>query len=158
MSSFYRIERLNGAHIPGLARLEEMCSARPWSGEALRAELDNPHAVYFAAVGEQGGVLGYLGFHAIAGEGYITNVAVDEAVRRRGIGGALIQAAVGCMRAYQLDFLTLEVRAGNRAAQALYEKHGFRPVGRRKNFYTRPTEDAVLMTLERERDDEHSGD
>ena len=80
-------------------------------------------------------------------EGYITNVAVSPDCRRQGVGRALIAALTAAARTQRLAFVTLEVRASNAPAIALYEGAGFVRVGVRKNFYAAPTEDAVLMTL-----------
>ena len=80
-------------------------------------------------------------------EGYINNVAVREEYRKQGIASALLDVFIRFGKAHQLAFLTLEVRASNAAAIALYQKHGFEQVGRRKNYYEDPKEDAILMTL-----------
>ena len=79
-------------------------------------------------------------------EGYISNVAVHPDARRQGIGDALIDALAAKAAELELAFLTLEVRESNAPAIALYAKHGFHPVGKRKNYYDAPKEDAVLMT------------
>ena len=74
-------------------------------------------------------------------------MAVAPAFRRRGVADALLAGLIGVGRG-RLAFLTLEARASNRPALRLYEKHGFRAVGRRKDYYDDPKEDAILMTLE----------
>ena len=79
-------------------------------------------------------------------EGYISNVAVSPKYRRQGIADALIERLDELCSGHGLAFVSLEVRAGNAPAVALYEKHGFAPVGLRKNYYERPREDAVIMT------------
>ena len=79
-------------------------------------------------------------------EGYISNVATDLPWRRQGIADALIGRLCAICEGLRLSFVSLEVRAGNAPAVALYEKHGFAPVGLRKNYYERPREDAVIMT------------
>ena len=78
-------------------------------------------------------------------EGYIDNVAVRPECRRQGIGDRLLEGFCRFGQAH-LAFLTLEVRPSNAAAVALYEKHGFQEAGRRKDYYTDPTEDALLLT------------
>ena len=80
-------------------------------------------------------------------EGYISNVAVSAGYRRQSVGDRLIDALVARGRDLRLSFLTLEVRRSNDPATALYAKHGFVPVGVRKNYYVKPKEDAILMTL-----------
>ena len=114
----------------------------------LAEELDNPTASFIVAVGDNGQVLGYAGISVIAGEGYIDNVAVREEYRRQGIAQALLDVFLRFGKAHQLAFLTLEVRASNDPAKQLYLKHGFEQVGRRKDYYDEPKEDAIIMTKE----------
>ena len=99
--------------------------------------------------------LGYAGVNTVLDEGYINNVAVAPQFRRQGVADELIAALVRFGRA-KLAFLTLEVRASNAPAIALYAKHGFREAGRRKNYYDDPKEDAILMTLEFDHETESS--
>ena len=133
--------------LPQIAEIERECFSLPWTEEMLRSQLDGERCVFLAAL-EGGNVLGYAGLTFVLDEGYISNVAVAPAYRRRGAGGALIGELIRRGRALRLAFLTLEVREGNEAAVALYFKHGFRVVGRRKGYYEKTREDALLMTLE----------
>ena len=82
----------------------------------------------------------------VADEGYITNVAVFPAYRRRGVAAQLIQVFINFAKGNRLAFLTLEVRPGNAAAIALYQGFGFQEAGRRKNYYDLPKEDALILT------------
>jgi ribosomal-protein-alanine N-acetyltransferase len=91
-------------------------------------------------------VAGYIGLMYVLDEGYISNVAVLPAYRRQGVGKALIGELEREAGKVRLSFLTLEVRASNAAARALYADRGFRDTGLRKNYYEKPIEDAVLMT------------
>lgn len=143
----YKLTPMTAEHIPQIAAIEAACFSHPWSEAMLREELWNDSAVIIAAEGEDGTVLGYAGLQTVLDEGYINNVAVDERFRRQGVADELIAAFVRFGKA-KLAFLTLEVRASNAPAIALYEKHGFREAGRRKNYYDDPKEDAILMTLE----------
>ena len=142
----YKLTPMTMEHIPQVAALERVCFSRPWSEESLQGELWNDSAVVIVAEGEDGAVLGYAGLQTVLDEGYINNVAVDPQYRRQGIADELIAAFVRFGQA-KLAFLTLEVRASNESAIALYAKHGFGEVGRRKNYYDDPKEDALLMTL-----------
>ncbi len=142
----YKLVPMTMEHIPQIAALERACFSRPWSEESLQGELWNDSAVVIVAEGEDGTVLGYAGLQTVLDEGYINNVAVDEKFRRQGVADELIAAFVRFGQA-KLAFLTLEVRASNAPAIALYAKHGFEEVGRRKNYYDDPKEDALLMTL-----------
>ena len=141
----YHLTTMTAEHIPQIAALEKTCFSHPWSEELLRQALWNEAAAIVVAEGEDGTVLGYAGVSTVLDEGYIDNVAVDPRFRRQGVADELLSALVRFGRA-KLAFLTLEVRASNAPAIALYRKHGFEEAGRRKNYYTKPAEDAVIMT------------
>lgn len=143
----YQLTPMTAGHIPQIAAIERACFSHPWSEDMLREVLWNDAAVMVAAEGEDGAVLGYAGLQAVLDEGYIDNIAVAPACRRQGVADALMSAFVRFGRA-NLAFLTLEVRESNAPAIALYRKHGFRAMGRRKNYYDDPKEDAIIMTLE----------
>lgn len=130
-------------HVPAVAQLEAVCFADPWSGDALAEELNNPCARFLVAESD-GLVVGYLGIHHIAGEGFIANVAVHPTARRRGVARALVQTAID--QGTHLDRLTLEVRSSNAAAIALYRTLGFVHDGTRPRFYAHPTEDAEIYS------------
>lgn len=131
-------------HLDTLAEIEKACFHAPWSADMLREELGKG---IFLVAEQDGAVAGYVGCQTVLDEGYITNVAVSPDCRRQGIGRALVGALASHARGQGLSFVTLEVRASNAPAITLYEGAGFRRVGVRKNFYTAPAEDAVLMTL-----------
>lgn len=131
-------------HLAVLAEIEKACFHAPWSESMLREELDKG---IFLVAERDGQAVGYVGCQTVLDEGYITNVAVSPDARRQGIARALIAKLTDEARAAGLAFVTLEVRASNAPAIALYEGAGFVRVGVRKNFYTAPAEDAVLMTL-----------
>ena len=88
----------------------------------------------------------FADFLHVLDEGDIGNVAVAPEHRRQGIADALLDALCARAAALDLAFLTLEVRASNAPAIALYRKHGFQTVGQRRNYYQKPDEDALLMT------------
>ena len=151
----YHLTTMTAEHIPHIAELERTCFSHPWSEELLLQELWNDASAVIVAEGEDGTVLGYAGVSTVLDEGYIDNVAVASQFRRQGVADELIAALVRFGRA-KLAFLTLEVRASNAPAIALYAKHGFREAGRRKNYYDDPKEDAILMTLEFDHETESS--
>ncbi len=140
----FRIVKMDKSHIDGIVKLEETCFASPWTREGIEEELSNSQAHFLAA--ESGGVLGYIGVQEIAGEAYITNIAVLPGYRRRGIAEALLNAAARGAEERGCEFITLEVRVSNSPATALYEKCGFVKAGTRKSFYTNPAEDALIYT------------
>ena len=133
-------------HIDAVAVLEQACFADPWSAAALAEELDNPHAVFLVAV-EGDAVLGYVGMHHVLDEGFITNVAVSAAARRRGVARALLKHLAEYGASNRLYRITLEVRVGNVPARTLYESEGYKPDGIRPGFYSHPTEDAAIYSL-----------
>ncbi|MBQ9687303.1 MAG: ribosomal protein S18-alanine N-acetyltransferase [Oscillospiraceae bacterium] len=133
-------------HIPQLAVLEKQCFSLPWTEQQLASQLKDDRHEFIVALDGRDQVLGYVGMTCVLDEGYIANVAVSPLYRRQGIADALIDKLCDIAQERALSFLTLEVRAGNAPAIALYEKHGFGTVGRRKNYYDFPKEDAILMT------------
>ena len=147
-------------HAAAAAKLEKVCFTAPWSEEILRQESKNPAAVMLCAMDDQNRLLGWAGFEHVCGEGSITNVAVEPAARRRGIGQALVVSLIKEAEKLSLESLILEVRVTNSAAIALYNKLGFVSLGVRPGFYEAPREDALMMrkTLsERKETVENSG-
>ena len=144
-----RIVPMTSAHLDEVADLERVCFSTPWSRNMLAEELDNACSAFLVALDAgDGSVVGYAGLLVIADEGYITNVAVRPESRRGGVAGQLLDVFLNFAAANKLAFLTLEVRESNYAAIALYGSRGFRSVGRRKNYYEHPKEDAIIMTRE----------
>ena len=141
----FRIVDVSAEHITQIEEIERDCFSRPWTAEQLKSQMRDAQHEFIAAVGD-GRVLGYVGLMYVLDEGYISNVAVHPDARRQGIGDTLIDALAAKAAELELAFLTLEVRESNAPAIALYAKHGFHPVGKRKNYYDAPKEDAVLMT------------
>lgn len=139
------IDHMTQGDVPAVAALERQCFSTPWSEQVLAAELQNKRARFFAAH-EDGRLLGYAGMHAVLDEGYIANIAVDNACRRKGVATLLLNRLVEEALERRLGFLTLEVRESNAPAISFYKKNEFGLAGRRKNFYSAPAEDALLMT------------
>ena len=143
-----RIVPMNADHLDEVAELERICFSTPWSRNMLAEELDNMLSAFLVALDDTDRVVGYAGVQVILDEGYITNIAVRPECRRQGIAAKLLQVFMDFAKANQLSFLTLEVRASNYDAIALYGSRGFRSMGRRKNYYEHPREDALIMTRE----------
>ena len=133
-------------HIPALAEIETLCFSAPWSADALREELSNPPAVFLVAEAADGTPVGYAGMHAVAGEGFFTNVAVHPDYRRQGVADALITALAAYGKERSFYRLALEVRVSNAPAIALYEGAGYVRDGVRPGFYRNPTEDAAIYS------------
>ena len=144
---YYEIVPMDRSHIPQILALEQACFSTPWTETMLTDALFDPQASFIVAEDEEGNVLGYAGLHVVVDEGYIDNIAVEPDARRHGVASALLD--VYCrFGGANLAFLTLEVRASNAPAIALYEKHGFQRAGLRPGYYQHPREDAVIMTRE----------
>ena len=142
----YRIIDAEEKHIKALHEIENECFSMPWTMDMLKAQLKDSRHEFIIAEDGEGKVLGYVGMMYVIDEGYISNVAVSAKYRRQGIADALICALYERAFALGLSFMTLEVRKSNLPAISLYEKHGFTVVGKRKNYYELPKEDALLMT------------
>ena len=138
---------MNEHHVPQIALLERECFADPWSQQSIASELHNPLSLWLVAQEGQT-LLGYVGSQTCLDETDMMNIAVSPASRRQGVARALIEALVSALRERGSKQLTLEVRASNYPAIALYGSRGFRGVGRRKNYYEHPKEDAIIMTKE----------
>ena len=143
-----RIVPMNADHLDEVAELERICFSTPWSRNMLAEELDNMLSAFLVALDDRDRVVGYAGVQVILDEGYITNIAVRPECRRQGVAAKLLQVFLDFAKTNQLAFLTLEVRASNYDAIALYGSRGFRSMGRRKNYYEHPREDALIMTRE----------
>ena len=138
------IVRVEKEHLVGLAALESICFAAPWSAKALELLLGDA-AMGLAWLDEDGAPVAYVGMVTVLDEGQITNVATHPSCRRRGLADKLLSALITQARARGLSTLSLEVRESNAAAISLYQKHGFAVVGRRNHFYKNPREHALVM-------------
>lgn len=146
-----RITPMTLSHLPQVAALEKRCFPNdPWSEGVFRSALDNPDTAVLLAEGEDGTLLGYAVLYTVLDEGNLDNIAVARSSRRQGVADALLSALAGLCRERGIVRLMLEVRASNVPALSLYRKYGFAEVGRRKNYYEHPREDAILMTWELE--------
>ena len=140
------IRRMTMDDVDGVYAVEIGTFVDAWSRDAFVSDMKNPVARYLVAE-QDGKTAGYVGCQTVLDEGYITNVAVSPDFRRQGIARALIAELTAKAGENKLAFVTLEVRESNAPAIALYTGAGFTPVGKRKNFYSNPTENAVLMTI-----------
>ena len=136
------------AHIDQMAQIEIECFSVPWSREALEEELENPYAHYVVCCDPHGNVMGYIGSRIVLDSADITNVAVRPQYRRQGIGYELVNRMLEEMILRGVSSVLLEVRESNLPAQNCYAQAGFTVVGRRKNYYELPKEDALLMGRE----------
>ena len=138
------ILEMTEAHVPQVAQMEREIFSEPWSENSVRSELTNDLALWLVAVdGET--VVGYVGSQTVLDEADMMNLAVRPEYRGRGIAKRLCRALMGSVKAHKL---TLEVRASNENAIGLYQRLGFVEVGRRKNYYQKPKEDALILRKE----------
>jgi len=138
------IETATQKHINEIAAIEIESFAEPWSKNAISIEIET--AICFVAWDAKNStVAGYVTMRQIFDEGHISNIAVAKKYQKQGIGNLLMKALIKAAIANNINGLTLEVRASNQAALALYNKHGFIKEGLRKNYYSYPNEDAIIM-------------
>ena len=141
------IVHMNESHVAQVAALEKICFSDPWSENSVASELKNPLSCWLVAE-EDGEVAGYVGSQTVMDESDMMNVAVHPDYRRKGIAEKLVMELVEALKKRDSRCLTLEVRASNEPARALYGKLGFVQVGLRKNYYRNPREDALILRKE----------
>lgn len=134
--------------VPAMARIERDSFEAPWSADEITKDVTAGGNVYIAVALADDERAGYAEIRMVAGEGQIYNIAIAPEFRREGIGEALLRHLVEKADADGCKLVTLEVRGGNAPAMELYKKLGFREVGRRKGYYAKGGEDAVLMDLD----------
>ena len=144
--------------VDAVAAIEESTFARPWSRDSFRQELTRNVVARYLVAEEDGQILGYAGAWVILDESHITNIAVREDARGRGLGRKLTAELLQILSNLGASYATLEVRVSNLRAQRLYQSLGFVAVGKRKKYYEDNQEDAFLMVCEHlpEADPEYS--
>ena len=141
----WNIRAMTAADVPQVAAMERACFSDPWPEQVIAKELENELSLWLCAM-DGDTVAGYIGSQTVLGEADMMNVAVSPAYRRQGIGRTLVFALCEALKTQmQATVLTLEVRASNAAAIALYEDLGFTQIGLRKNYYQHPKEDARIL-------------
>lgn len=149
------IIRMSEHDLLEVVEIEEKSGLSRWGWAAYYAELQGANRelmlvarpVSLSAL-ESSIIVGYIVARETAGELHINNVAVRAEYRRRGIGAILLNRVIDEARKRNAKMAFLEVRSANIAAQALYEKSGFKAIARRTNYYSEPLEDAVVMSME----------
>ena len=143
------IRRMTLKDVDAVHAIETATFRTPWSKADFEHEMTkNPCARYLVAEAE-GAVVAFAGAHIILDEGHITNIAVLEPYRGRGIGRQITQALLQYASNLGASYLTLEVRAHNEKAQALYRSLGFIKVGVRKKYYDDTGEDGWIMVCDK---------
>ncbi|MBQ6898029.1 MAG: ribosomal protein S18-alanine N-acetyltransferase [Clostridia bacterium] len=135
---------LSDAH--GISMIEKECFSAPWSESQIKDEISKLGVIFLTAKSADE-LCGYISGQLILDEFYINNVAVTEKFRKHGIASALIGQLIDTLKETTCSLITLEVRESNEDARRLYEKFGFKNLGIRKDFYSRPKENACIYTL-----------
>lgn len=126
--------------------LEQVCFTSPWTREMIRRDIEENRFGTYIVAELDGNIVGYIGFWSIVDECQIVNVAVSPVLRGQSIGTFLVDTVLSATKDAGIKRWTLEVRAGNEAAKALYRKLGFVEDAVRKDYYDDPKEDAILMS------------
>jgi ribosomal-protein-alanine N-acetyltransferase len=140
--------RMTMRDVPEVERLEREAFSDPWSAASFASALASPATFLLCARSRGDALLGYVVAWFAGGEGEVANLAVAAPSRGQGIGGLLLDAALDEGRAQETESVYLEVRASNTAALKLYSSRGFQQVGRRRSYYAKPVEDAILLRLD----------
>lgn len=142
------IQKTQAAHAMTLHVIEQELFSDPWSIDDIIYETMQEYSICFVAMDDATTpptIAGHVSMRHIINEGYISNLAVSKAYQKQGIGSMLMDALFEAAADRQMVGLTLEVRISNKPAIALYTKFGFQEEGIRKNYYTKPREDALVL-------------
>ena len=139
------IEKMTAEHLSSVMRIERESFTHPWSEDSFVGELKKPASHLFVAT-DNDEVVGYAVLETVLDEGSLLIIAVDEKYRRKGVAKMLFSQLEEIAKEKDLSFITLEVRVSNESAIKFYDSQGFEKVAVRKNYYSKPLEDAVLMT------------
>ncbi len=138
--------------IPDVQEVENVSFPIPWPPNAFRHELTQNRNARYIVARLEGSIVGYAGLWLMVDEAHITTFAVLPKFRRRRIGQRMLQRLFEIAHEVGAEWLTLEVRVSNLAAQKLYEKYGFRRAGIRRHYYSDNNEDALIMWTDRLRE------
>ena len=142
------IRRMELKDLDTVAAIEAATFARPWSRASFEQELTRNVAARYLVAELEGQVVGYAGAWIILDESHVTNIAIEETFRGRGIGKQLTAGLMQYLSNLGAAYATLEVRVSNERAQNLYRSLGFVSIGKRKKYYEDNNEDAFLMVCD----------
>jgi [ribosomal protein S18]-alanine N-acetyltransferase len=149
--NFLALTPLTTALLPAAVALDQQCLGGLWTLEGYQREIDSPNSDLLvlqpASADPQSPLIGIACLWAILEEAHITVMAIDPHYQRQGLGQVLLYALLASAHQRRLEWATLEVRASNERAIALYQKFGFQEVGKRHNYYQdgRQSEDALIL-------------
>lgn len=133
--------------IPEIAAIEKESFSDPWSEKSLSSYLSEPFGIFLAATDENGRIMGYIIGSNDGASAFVDNIAAAGHARRMGVGTALLNAFISVLPE-GTENVALEVRVSNTAARGLYSRLGFKEAGIRKNLYSEPAENGIVMILE----------
>ena len=159
-----RIERMTVQHVDAVMAIDAQGFVDRWSAATWHQEMRDDDRLHLVAIAENqpgggccdrpGGfegtgqrVVGHAGILFLAGMAHVSNVAVDSEYQRRGVATRLLIELLERARERGCAAVTLEARAANKSAQRLYSRLGFQPLGINRGYYTKPPEDAVVMSI-----------
>lgn len=138
------VEQLNDTNITAVEEISKLSFHTHWSLDSIKKELSNPHANY-VVLKNSNNYIGFGGAWILFDEANVTNIAVHPKYRGMGYGNIILDALIDNCKKSKASSITLEVRKSNIIAQKLYEKHGFEVEAIRKDFYSNPKEDGLIM-------------
>jgi [ribosomal protein S18]-alanine N-acetyltransferase len=142
------IRKARAADLPAVLAIDREQFSNPWPGEQFQAELANSFSHFYVAVNQENHALaGFLIFWRLDGELELHKIAILKACQRRGYGSYLLDFFISTACSWHCQHALLEVRASNAAAIRLYEKFAFQRIGRRRDYYSLPAEDALVFQL-----------
>ena len=141
-----RVDDMRPEDVTEVLSIEQISFTTPWSEILFMNEIFKPGSTPKVAR-LYDSIVGYICVNRVLDEGHILNVTVHPDYRRQGIASLLICSMIRYLREYRCNAIYLEVRASNAAARTMYERSGFTVTGVRKNYYTSPAEDGVVMVL-----------
>lgn len=160
-----RIEQMTVHHISAVMTIDEQGYGDPWSATTWYKEMRDPDRLHLVAVTDReprddngdgdngadepngGRVVGHAGLLYLAGMAHVSNVAVDPEYQHQGVATRLLIELLDRARAHGSSAVTLEARAANKRAHRLYSRLGFQPLGITPDYYTKPSEDALVMSI-----------
>jgi ribosomal-protein-alanine N-acetyltransferase len=142
-----KIEIANIDEIDDILQIEHVSFTDPWSKSSFEEAINSDNITVYSVTDDNGNMVGFSCLLMIDYEAEILNIAVDRNSRNQGIGTLLATHMINICRSNGVEDIFLEVRESNVSARALYVKLGFAEIGKRKKYYSNPTEDAILMKL-----------
>ncbi|MBT8337479.1 MAG: ribosomal protein S18-alanine N-acetyltransferase [Gemmatimonadetes bacterium] len=142
------VRTMRAADVESVVAIERAAFTTPWSAQTFGALLGRPRAEMLVLEVPEAGVVGYAIVWCVLDEGELANIAIREDHRGRGLGALLLDQVIAAARARGVRTIVLEVRQSNLRARSMYASRGFGEVGRRRDYYDDPREDALVLRSE----------